>query len=93
MKNLLASALRLSASSVVISPLCHLHCNAFLAATMRQPCQAVPVIQTELTEGIPPPPPPLLLPPPGPVSWSGDENAYPVVLRVQSKSNKIKQSK
>lgn len=53
MKNLLASALCLSASSVVISPLCHLHCNVFLTATMCQPCQAVPVIQTELSEGIP----------------------------------------
>ncbi len=53
MKNLMASALCLSASSALISPLCHLHCNVFLTATMCQPCQAVPVIQTELSEGIP----------------------------------------
>lgn len=53
MKNVLASALCLSAPSVVISPLCHLHCNVFLAAAMCQPCQTVPVRQTELSEGIP----------------------------------------
>lgn len=52
-EKLLASALCLSASSVVISPLCHLLCNVFLAATMCQPCQAVPVTLTELSEGIP----------------------------------------
>lgn len=39
--------------SVAISPLCHLHSNIFLAATLCQRCWALPVIQPERSEAIP----------------------------------------
>lgn len=34
-------------------PPCHSHCTVLVTAAMRQPCQAVPVTQTEMTEAIP----------------------------------------
>lgn len=99
MKKALASALCLSASTVVIFFVTYsVMCSSL--APSHQFCQAVAVIQTDKTEGFPYlllllfsgalRLPPILLCLLLFCLWPGDGNAYPVCLQVQNNSNKIK---